>query len=39
VDDVDDVVTPITMRMPRCFTSKVEGSKRTGINTSMMMLL
>jgi len=25
---VNDVVTLVTMRMPRCFTSKVEGNMR-----------
>jgi hypothetical protein len=24
--DTDDVVAPLTIRMPRCFTGKVKGS-------------
>jgi len=28
---VNDVVTLVTMRIPRCFTSKVEGNMRIGV--------
>jgi len=29
--DTDDVVAPLTIRMPRCFTGKVKGSWRTEV--------